>query len=112
MEALDQVSRTKPDLVILDVSMPRMSGVEAALQIRVLWPSVKILLFSMHGPELLMNVPVDGIVCKSDADLKLTEVIDKLLSENETDDTKDTAVKRSTFKAKSSKRPKAKAHSQ
>lgn len=29
MEALDQVPRTKPDLVILDVTMPRMSGVDA-----------------------------------------------------------------------------------
>jgi DNA-binding NarL/FixJ family response regulator len=110
MEALDQVSRTKPDLVILDVTMPRMSGAEAARQIRALWPSVKILIFSMHRPELLMGVPSDGIVYKGDAALKLTEVIDNLLRENETDDTEDTATKRPKFKAKSDKRPKL--HSQ
>lgn len=61
----------------------------------------------MHGPEMLMNVPADGIVCKGDAALKLLEAIDKLLSGSGTNNTNGTATNRLTSKAKSDKRPKA-----
>ena len=44
--ALARSAATKPDLVISDVVMPGINGIEAALQIRALLPACKILLFS------------------------------------------------------------------
>ena len=46
MQAVDRARETRPDLVITDVIMPDMNGIEAAIQIRALLPECKILLFS------------------------------------------------------------------
>ena len=46
MQAVDRARETRPDLVITDVIMPDMNGIEAAIQIRALLPACKILLFS------------------------------------------------------------------
>jgi CheY-like chemotaxis protein len=44
--AVDRARETRPDLVITDVIMPDMNGIEAAIQIRAMLPACKILLFS------------------------------------------------------------------
>ncbi len=44
--AVDRARETRPDLVITDVIMPDMNGIEAAIQIRAMLPGCKILLFS------------------------------------------------------------------
>jgi DNA-binding NarL/FixJ family response regulator len=71
-DGLEAVSFTKllnPDLVILDISMPRMNGFEAARQIKEHSPSTKVLIVTIHESETyqvfaqMMNV--DGYVCKS-----------------------------------------------
>jgi DNA-binding NarL/FixJ family response regulator len=49
---LEQFARHRPDLVILDVVMPRMNGVEAAAHMRRLAPQVRIIMVSVHeDPE-------------------------------------------------------------
>ncbi len=45
-QAVDRARETRPDLVITDVIMPDMNGIEAAIQIRAMLPACKILLFS------------------------------------------------------------------
>jgi CheY-like chemotaxis protein len=45
-DAVARARRTPPDLVITDVAMPELNGIEAAIQIRSFLPSCKILLFS------------------------------------------------------------------
>ncbi|HXM93110.1 MAG TPA: response regulator transcription factor [Candidatus Dormibacteraeota bacterium] len=47
-QAIDLVVRLRPDLVVLDLSMPVMNGLQAAAKIRQLVPSTKILILSMH----------------------------------------------------------------
>jgi two-component system response regulator NreC len=47
-EAVDKVLELKPDLVVLDLSMPGLNGLEAAREIRDLAPKTKIIIFSMH----------------------------------------------------------------
>ncbi len=49
LSALDACATCAPDMVISDVSMPGLNGVEMAIQIRNSYPSCKILLFSGHA---------------------------------------------------------------
>ncbi|HTF20602.1 MAG TPA: response regulator transcription factor [Chryseolinea sp.] len=50
-EAVESVKRLKPDIVILDIRMPRMTGLEAAAKLRQAVPSVKSVILSMHDSE-------------------------------------------------------------
>ncbi|OZI08648.1 DNA-binding response regulator [Siphonobacter sp. BAB-5385] len=50
-EALEKIPETKPDVVILDISMPRLSGIEAAKAIAQQYSTVKALIFSMHNNQ-------------------------------------------------------------
>jgi CheY-like chemotaxis protein len=51
-EAVRLAIEHKPDLVILDLAMPGMTGDEAGRRIREIYPDVPIILFSMHAPLL------------------------------------------------------------
>src|SRR5215831_9645872 len=50
-QAIEQVLALKPDLVLMDLSMPVMGGVEATKQIRRLAPSTKIVVLSIHNSQ-------------------------------------------------------------
>lgn len=47
-ELLDLLEQVSPDLIILDISMPNLGGIEAAKRIQLSHPQVKILFLSMH----------------------------------------------------------------
>jgi two-component system, NarL family, nitrate/nitrite response regulator NarL len=68
MEAIEKVRELKPDLVLLDLSMPIMSGTRAAKAIRTLEPATKIVFMSMHDSptvaELVRIAGADGFVSK------------------------------------------------
>jgi two-component system response regulator NreC len=50
-EAVEKALKTKPDVAVLDVSMPRLSGFEAARRIHEALPATKILVLTMHDDE-------------------------------------------------------------
>ena len=52
-EALAKAKASKPDVVVLDMLMPRMSGLAAARLIFDRFPAIKILLHTVHGSDLL-----------------------------------------------------------
>src|ERR1700737_1182490 len=54
-EALDAVRTLKPDVVILDITMPKMSGLEAAPRIAKLGLGCRVLMFTMHDSERLCS---------------------------------------------------------
>jgi DNA-binding NarL/FixJ family response regulator len=62
-QAIVRVQASKPDLIILDLSMPGMGGYKAAAELKKLAPEVPILLFTMHDarPE---DVGVDAVISK------------------------------------------------
>jgi two-component system chemotaxis response regulator CheY len=51
-EAIEAAMRIKPDVITLDLSMPVMNGLEAASELRKIYPAMPIILFSMYGNSL------------------------------------------------------------
>jgi len=68
-EVLEQVERHHPDVVILDISMPRLSGLETLERLRSKHPEVKTILLSVHAdPPMIQNavsLGVDGYLLKN-----------------------------------------------
>lgn len=60
----------RPDLIILDMAMPVMNGMDAARKIKQALPGVPIILFTQHATiaagTAFMNLPVDLIVSRND----------------------------------------------
>lgn len=83
-EAVQAVADLKPDIVILDITMPGISGLEAATRIRALGTAVRILIFTMHeSPRIAIDVNdagAHGFVQKSQASRDLILAVDRLLS--------------------------------
>lgn len=83
-QAIDATQRLQPDVVILDITMPKMSGLEAAARIAKLPGNFRILIFTMHGSERIdsdvRSVGAHGYVQKSQAGRDLVAAIDSLLA--------------------------------
>lgn len=71
LELLDFLKSGKADLVILDVSMPKLAGIDAAREIKSTWPDVGILILTMYRSrdyfQLAMQAGVDGYILKENA---------------------------------------------
>jgi DNA-binding NarL/FixJ family response regulator len=81
-QAIEKVKELKPDLVLPDINMPVMNGVQAAYQIRQSAPSTKIVFFTLHdSPETMgtARLFVDGFVPKSAAETRLIPELKRLL---------------------------------
>jgi DNA-binding NarL/FixJ family response regulator len=83
-EAIEAVKSLRPDVVILDVSMPVMSGLEAAPQIVRLGFNSRVLIFTMHESERLAaevrSTGAHGYVVKSQAARDLILAVERLLN--------------------------------
>jgi DNA-binding NarL/FixJ family response regulator len=79
LEALECALAEKPDLCILDVGMPRMTGLQAAREIRSHVPSSRVLILSMHDDEHYLfealEAGASGYVLKREADHDLVGAI-------------------------------------
>jgi len=62
-EALEKALETKPDVVVLDISMPRLHGLEAARRIHKALPGARILVLTMHDEEEYVLQMVRAGVC-------------------------------------------------
>lgn len=75
--------RLKPNLIILDITMPLLNGIDAAIQIRKSLPAVKMLFVTMHvSPaylEAVLNAGASGYVVKSAAREELLDAIRSVL---------------------------------
>ena len=83
-EAIEKAKKLQPDLILLDLAMPVMTGAEAASVLKAMLPRTKIILFSMHidnvPRSLVKVVGVDLALSKSDGITKLGEHLKTLLA--------------------------------
>jgi DNA-binding NarL/FixJ family response regulator len=79
IQAVELAQSTRPDVAILDVTMPRMTGLQAAREIRARAPETSVLLLSMHDDERYffdaVEVGANGYVLKRSADTDLIDAI-------------------------------------
>ncbi|MCX5903288.1 MAG: response regulator transcription factor [Proteobacteria bacterium] len=82
MELLKLLPKTNPDLVIMDISMPKLRGIEAIPRIKTIHPQVKVLILSMHGDKAYLTQAIaagaDGYLLKEDADSELFTAIETI----------------------------------
>jgi DNA-binding NarL/FixJ family response regulator len=82
-QAIDAVRELKPDVVILDITMPVMSGLEATQAICNLGVGTRVLIFTMHDSKSLIKAVrkagADGYVLKSRAARDLIRAVEALL---------------------------------
>jgi CheY-like chemotaxis protein len=74
-EAIALAIRHRPDLIILDMSMPVMNGLVAARELKRLMPNIPIILFTLFAEQIdVSHVGVDRIVSKSDPSSLMSHV--------------------------------------
>ncbi len=79
---LKEAPRLKPDIIVLDISMPKLTGLEAAQQIKQIMPEVKLIFLTMHeDPDLAVEafrVGASGYLLKSSAASELFRAVQEV----------------------------------
>jgi DNA-binding NarL/FixJ family response regulator len=82
VELLFLLNKLKPDMVILDISMPKFHGIETARQIKMNYPGMKILILTMHKEReylyAALSAGVEGYLLKEDAEKELFSAIERV----------------------------------
>ena len=82
VDAIEKAKDLTPDLILLDLAMPRMNGVEAAPALKGLMPWVPIVMFTLYkelGNSLTSTSGIDAVLYKPDGGWKLVECVRSLL---------------------------------
>ena len=85
-EAVEMTKRLKPDVIILDITMPNLNGLEATRQILKADPKARVLILTMHESDQVVREVLDagarGYVLKSDAGRNLVAAVEALRLHN------------------------------
>jgi NarL family two-component system response regulator LiaR len=83
-EAIMKAQLLRPDLIVLEVAMPRLNGVEAAPKLKKLLPKTPIILFTLHASLLkgcdTREIGVDAVVAKQDGMSALGDSVNALFT--------------------------------
>ena len=84
-EAIDAAARLAPDLILLDIALPSLTGIEVARRLRAIVPNSRILFLSAHiSPAIVeagLAAGAHGYVVKMDAGEELLEAIDAIIQD-------------------------------
>jgi DNA-binding NarL/FixJ family response regulator len=79
VEAVQAALRERPDICVLDVSMPRMTGLQATVEIKTHAPGIAVLLLSMYDDERYLfealQAGAAGYILKQEADTALVDAV-------------------------------------
>jgi two-component system response regulator NreC len=79
LDAIEKAKHYKPDVVILDIAMPRMNGIEATKKLKAQMPGIKIITLSMHSEKQyvkgVLEAGADGYLLKNCTYRQLTDAI-------------------------------------
>jgi DNA-binding NarL/FixJ family response regulator len=83
LEAIELVGELHPDLVLMDMSMPRMDGMTAIREIKKKWPKTLVMAFTVHkSPEYVFATLIagaDGYILKDDPWTEVITSIENIL---------------------------------
>ena len=82
MDAIEKAKELKPDLIVLDLAMPEMNGIEAASVIKGMMPRVPIVLFTVYTEAVgnaVSAAGIDAVLSKPEGGWKLLECVRTLL---------------------------------
>src|SRR5215467_3896804 len=78
-QAISEVLRLQPDIVLMDITMPDMNGIEATRQIKKMFPDVKVLVLTMHENDeyvfQALRAGASGYMLKEAADTELISAL-------------------------------------
>ncbi|MDI7259549.1 MAG: response regulator transcription factor [Thermodesulfobacteriota bacterium] len=82
IKILEVLKKSAPDMILLDISMPNLRGIEATREIKRAYPNIKVLILTMHkSKEYLyhaLSAGAEGYLLKEDADKELVSAIGAL----------------------------------
>jgi len=85
LELIQLLKNMTADMVILDISMPHLRGLEATREIKMLSKDIKVLILSMHKDKEYMRSAIsagaEGYLLKEDADTELFDAIERIRQE-------------------------------
>jgi DNA-binding NarL/FixJ family response regulator len=84
-DAVSKITELKPDIVVMDVGMPELNGLEATRQIHDVSPSVRVLILTVHESDQVVREVLDagaqGYLLKSDAGRDLVHAVRALMED-------------------------------
>jgi DNA-binding NarL/FixJ family response regulator len=82
LDAIEKAKKLKPDLILLDLAMPRMNGADAATELHRIMPDVPIVMFTMYDENVgksLLGLGVKAVISKPDGMRNLVSCVRGLL---------------------------------
>ena len=83
VQAIEQAKKLQPDVVLLDLAMPMLNGIEVASILKKAMPNVRIILFTLHvdglGKSLASMIGIDFVLSKEESISKLAEHLKRLM---------------------------------
>ena len=81
-EAIALAAETRPDFIVMDLSMPGLSGIDATVEIRKLLPQVEVLILTMHESDRMagqaLRAGARGYMIKNESEDRLMEALEAL----------------------------------
>ena len=82
-EAIQHIEQAQPDLVLMDVRMPVMDGLQATCHIKRYWPQIKVIVLSMYGDYQAdaLAAGADAFVSKGESPENMLDRISQMLND-------------------------------
>lgn len=81
-EVLESLQHTQVDVAVLDINMPKMDGIKCAKRIKILYPSIKIIILTMYAQrsfiDEVVKIGIDGCLLKNNTGKELITAIERV----------------------------------